>query len=98
MILGLLKAEQVDDDKKAFFVQASTRPRMKRRRWLIRSLATRVRWRISCPTRLTASQESISELDASVALASETKQNQHSEFVTLTASITGTNVLILQLV
>jgi len=92
-MVGLLKAEQVeDDDKKAYCVQSFDKTEDE-----AKVLAHQIAGHkdtiedyeeqlSNTETRIAAVQKSISELDASVAKATEIRQKQHSEFVTLTAN------------
>jgi len=92
-MVGLLKAEQVeDDDKKAYCVQSFDKTEDE-----AKVLAHQIAGHkdtiedyeeqlSNTETRIAAVQKSVSELDASVAKATEIRQKQHSEFVTLTAN------------
>ena len=92
-MVGLLKAEQVDDDdKKAYCVQNFDQTEDE-----AKVLAHQIAGHkdtmedyeeqlSNTETRIAAVQKSISELDASVAKATEMRQEQHSDFVTLTAN------------
>merc|ERR1712136_271492 len=92
-MVGLLKAEQVeDDDKKAYCLQSFDKTEDE-----AKVLAHQIAGHkdtiedyeeqlSNTETRIAAVQKSISELDASVAKATEIRQKQHSEFVTLTAN------------
>merc|ERR1712136_291094 len=92
-MVGLLKAEQVDDDdKKAYCVQSfdKTEDEAKVLAHQIAghkdALEDYQEQLSNTETRIAAVQKSISELDDSVAKATEIRQKQHSEFVTLTAN------------
>merc|ERR1719323_2737957 len=92
-MVGLLKAEQVeDDDKKAYCVQSFDKTEDEAK-VLAHQIAVHKDTKedyeeqlSNTETRIAAVQKSISELDASVAKATEIRQKQHSEFVTLTAN------------
>jgi len=92
-MVGLLKAEQGDDDdKKAYCVQSfdETEDEAKVLAHQIAGhkdvLEDYEEQLSNTETRIAAVQKSISELDDSVAKATELRQKQRSEFVTLTAN------------
>jgi len=92
-MVGLLKAEQVeDDDKKAYCVHSFDKSEDEAKvlaneisghRGTIEGYEEQL---TNTATRIAAVHKSISELDASVAKATEIRQTQHSDFVTLTAN------------
>merc|ERR1712135_95438 len=92
-MVGLLKAEQVDDDdKKAYCVQSFDKTEDEAKvlahqiaghKDTVEDLEEQLS---NTDERIAVVQKSISELDASVAKATAIRQTQHSEFVTLTAN------------
>merc|ERR1712136_436780 len=92
-MVGLLKAEQVeDDDKKAYCVQSFDKTEDEAKvlahqiaghKDTVEDLEEQLS---NTDERIEVVQKSISELDASVAKATAIRQTQHSEFVTLTAN------------
>merc|ERR1719434_220613 len=92
-MVGLLKAEQVeDDDKKAYCVKSFDKTEDEAKvlahqiaghKDTIEDLEEQLS---NTDDRIAVVQKSISELDASVAKATAIRQKQHSEFVTLTAN------------